>query len=215
MKLAGSVALVVGTDSDVGEAIVQGLIARDAFKVYAASYDSMNHRRHPGAIQLTGDLRRTAQVRALARKLPDVTLLVNCMVVEQRGSSPRSGLEKTTLAQRPPTLGQTLQLIEAFAPVLGANGGGAVVNLLTMLCGAHPKDGAAQEVYGHTADWMLAAAPRARLAAQRTLLLHLRTNLLVGSDDRLGEDRQVLAKYMANRVLVQIEAADHYGRVKS
>jgi NAD(P)-dependent dehydrogenase (short-subunit alcohol dehydrogenase family) len=61
MKLAGCVALVVGADSGVGAAIVRGLLARDAVKVYAASNDPGSGRPQPGAVSLSVDLTRPAR----------------------------------------------------------------------------------------------------------------------------------------------------------
>lgn len=179
MKIEGSVAMVVGADSAVGAAIVRGLHARNAAKVYTASHDP-------------GDERLQADTIPLA----DVTLLVNCMVAAHPLGVPS------------PPVGRTLKLIDAFAPVLAANGGGAVVNVLSVPCVGRPWDDTSPEVARQAVDGTLADGLRGRLAAQQTLLLYFEAQLALGSGDQVLDDQCALAGHVAMRVLDQIEARD-------
>jgi NAD(P)-dependent dehydrogenase (short-subunit alcohol dehydrogenase family) len=118
MKLEGAVPRVVGADSAVGAAIVRGLLARDALKVHTVSNEPVASGQQPGAVPLTVDLSRPAQADALARELPDATLLVNSMVAVPHGASSLAGSDIQPPGRRWPPLGRTLNLIDAFAPVL-------------------------------------------------------------------------------------------------
>lgn len=189
MKFEESVALVVGADTAVGAAIVRGLLAREAVKVYAISKASGSSRLDPSA---------------LARELADVTLLIHCMVAVEPGASALAGADL-----------QTLALIEAFAPGLAANGGGAVVNVLPVLRAGHAGDDLSPEVSGYAVDWMLAEALHRQLAAQKTLFQHFRVQLVVGCSDQSLDDQRALAGHIAMRVLNQIDPDDRFDRGNS
>jgi NAD(P)-dependent dehydrogenase (short-subunit alcohol dehydrogenase family) len=208
VKLEGSVALVVGADSAVGAAIVRGLLTRDAVKVYAAASESGGGRPQPGAVPLTLNLARPAHAGALARELADVNLLVNCMVAVQHSASSLAGSAIQPLGRRLPPVGRTLNLINAFAPVLAANGGGAVANVLSVLYVDQPLDDSTPTARQGTVDWMLADGLRGRLAAQQTQLLYFRAQLAVGSRDQVLDDQRALAGHVAMRVLDRLEAGD-------
>lgn len=186
MQLAGSVALVVGADSAVGAAIARRLIARGAVKVYPAPKD---------------------MPRELSKGFGDVMLLVNCLVAVQQGASALAGLDIQPLGRESSPAGRTRQLIDAFAPVLAARGGGAVVNLLSVLCADPPLDDATSAVSQSSVDWALSDGLRGRLAAQQTRLLYLRAQLAVGIGERTHMDECALADFLAARVLDQLEAS--------
>ena len=184
MKVEESVALVVGADTTVGAAIVRGLLAREAVKVYAISTASGSGQLAPGA---------------LARELADVTLLIHCKVAVDSGASALAGADL-----------HTLKLIEAFAPGLAANGGGAVLSVLPVLRAESAGDDTSPEISGYAVDWMLAEALHRQLAAQRTLFQHFRVQLVVGSSDQSLDDQRALAGHIAMRVLNQIETGSKH-----
>lgn len=186
MKLEGSVALVVGADSAVGAAIVRGLFERGAVKVYPAPME--------GALELTQDI-------------DDLTLLVNCLVAVQQTPSALSGADVQPVGQGLAPAGSTLQLIDWFAPVLAARGGGAVVNLLSVLCADPPPDSSTTMVPSSSVDWALSDGLRSRLAAQRTWLLYFQAQLAVGNAERMHQDEWALADFFARRVLDQLEGS--------
>lgn len=186
MKLEESVALVVGVENAVGAAIVRHLAARGATRVYSTPTD--------GAC-------------ALAQDLDDVTLLVNCLVAVQHGASAIAGADVQPLGRSSSPAGRTLELVDAFAPVLAANGGGAVINVLSVLCADPPLQDRTPVVSRCDVDWTLSDGLRGRLVSQQTKLLYLRAELAVGSGDQLLGDQRVLAGHLATRVLDQLEAA--------
>lgn len=193
MMLAGSVALVVGADSAIGAAIVRGLIARDAAKVYAETHVDSSGSPPSGTANPVVEIARTGRVGELARELTDVTLLVNCLVAGQ-------------YSRRTPTVGRTVKLIDAFAPVLRANGGGAVVNVLSVLHAEQALGNTAPTSSRPFAEWMLADGLRDRLAAQQTQLLFLSAQLVVGREEQALDDQRALAGHIATRLLHQLES---------
>lgn len=206
MMLARSVALVVGADSAIGAAIVRGLIARNAAKVYADAYVDCGDSLSPGAAPRVVDLAHQRRSGELARKLTDVNLLINCLV-SGPFSDPSPGAEGVeTLDQRSPTVGSVLKWIDALAPVLRDNGGGAVVNVLSVLHSEQPLGNTAPTSSRPFAEWLLAEGLRDRLAAQQTQLLFLGTQLVVGQGEQVLEDQRALAGHIAMRLLTQIEA---------
>uniref|UniRef100_UPI002931BC55 SDR family NAD(P)-dependent oxidoreductase n=1 Tax=Clavibacter michiganensis TaxID=28447 RepID=UPI002931BC55 len=76
MDIAGSVALVTGSNRGIGRRFVEQLLERGAAKVYATA-------RRPELVDVPGvevlplDITDEASVAAAATAAPDVTLLVN------------------------------------------------------------------------------------------------------------------------------------------
>ena len=207
MRLDESVALVIGVDGAVGAAIVRCLLAREVAKVYVASFDPSSQPWLPGAVEIVVNPTKSGYAQPLARQLADVTLLVYCTVTTESAAS-------LCMASEPH---QARDLMEAFAPVLAANGGGAVVNVVSVLCAdGYFRGDTPPETSGGTLDWMLADSLRDRFAAQQTQLLHYRAQLGLGSREQLLDDQRALAEHVAAGVLAQLEAGrprlhDHSG----
>mgnify|MGYP006080253559 CR=1 FL=1 len=138
MKLKGVVALVTGSNRGIGMAFVKGLMARGAKKIYVAARDASSLSAlvsaNPGVIQpLTLDITDQTQVANAAREAGDVTLLIN-----NAGANSNTaliaidGLDNARTEMETNYFG-TLSMCRAFAPVLKNNGGGTVVNILSIL----------------------------------------------------------------------------------
>lgn len=204
MKLQGAVALVTGANSALGAAVVRGLLARGVAKVYADDPLESCEMSLPHTVPMFLDIGKQARAATLARRLSDVTLLVNCLVTEPHSVSPSKG----------PTVGRTLKLIDAFAPVLAASGGGAVVNVMSVL---HPD-----QLPGTTvpttarplAEWMLADGLRGRLAAQGTQLLFFGAQLVVGVGEQMLDDQRALAAHIATRMLHQLNTGEERAYIR-
>ncbi len=138
MKIAGSVALVTGANRGIGRAFVKVLLAMGAKKVYAAARDVKGVddlvKANPGkveAIQL--DVTNDAQIAAAAAKCCDVSLLVNNAGINQKkGLIAAASIDDARKEMQTNYFGP-LQMCRAFAPVLKANGGGAIVSMLSIL----------------------------------------------------------------------------------
>ena len=176
-RLEGCVALVTGGNRGVGRAIVEELLARGAAKVYAGAR-TPEEADVPGADLVQLDITDPAQVAAAARRCGDVTVLVNNagyhantrLVVTDQPDAARDEMEVNYFG--------TLNMTRAFAPILGANGGGAIVNVLSVAA-VVPAAFMGGYSTSKAAMWFLSAITRAELAQQGTQV----TSLVLGSVD--------------------------------
>lgn len=169
MKIDNAVALVTGANRGVGEAFVRGLLAAGARKVYAAARDPSKVT-VPGAVPLRLDITDAAQVAVAARECGDVTLLVNNAGVAQRGTLGMPEAMDVARANFETNVFGTLAVARAFAPVLGANGGGAMVNMLSVLSWLNiPAVGS--YAASKSALWGVTNGLRNELRAQGTLVV--------------------------------------------
>ena len=175
MKIAGSVALVTGSNRGVGRAYIQALLDMGARKIYAAAREAKSVeslvKAHPGKIEAVQlDVTNEAQVRAAAAKCKDVSLLINN--AGANGSSGALAAGSTEVAQREMNVNYfgLLYLCRAFGPVLKANGGGAIVNMLSLVARVNmPMLGTYSA--SKAAAWSLTQAVRGELAKQGTLVV--------------------------------------------
>ena len=129
MKIEGCVALVTGANRGLGKAFAEALLDRGASKVYAGMRDpSTGSGADPRLVPLQLDVTSTRDVAAVAARCTDLTLLVNNagamlmtpMLKDDSDSALRREMEVNVYG--------VLALTRAFAPILGSNGGGAIVN---------------------------------------------------------------------------------------
>jgi NAD(P)-dependent dehydrogenase (short-subunit alcohol dehydrogenase family) len=165
-KLSGAVVLVTGANRGLGRAFTRALVARGAARVYAGARD-------PASVidsdvePVRLDITNPAEVAAAAEACGDVTVLINNAGVS-RG---RSLLGAPSLADARAELDVnylgTLAMSRAFAPVLAANGGGALVNVLSVLSFMSlPAIGSYSA--SKAAAWSLTNGLRIELAGQAT-----------------------------------------------
>ena len=166
MKIQGSVVLVTGANRGLGLEFAKQALALGAAKVYAAARDP-SQVTLPGVVPVKLDVTNLADVAALAVQCPDVTLLVNNAGIGRTGGV--TGGDATTLLreQMETNVYGVLHTSHAFAPVLARNGGGAILNILSVLSWVNtPLLGA----YGVTkaAAWALTNSLRIELKGQGT-----------------------------------------------
>lgn len=134
IQVKNSVALVTGANRGIGRAYVEALVRAGARKVYATARKAESVQdlvaAHPRVVEgLTLDIADPAQVAAAASKANDVTLLINNAGVANGtyllGDSGASGMHKDMAVN----VFGTTDMIRAFAPILQANGNGAIVVL--------------------------------------------------------------------------------------
>ncbi|MFM8463384.1 MAG: SDR family NAD(P)-dependent oxidoreductase, partial [Burkholderiaceae bacterium] len=136
MNITHCVALVTGTNRGVGRAIVEALLAAGALKIYAAARhtDSIQDLVAAGggkveAIQL--DITHESQVAAAAAHCKDVNLLINNAGTNHAAGCIAAPSLQAARAEMDTNYFGTLAMCRAFAPLLKANGGGALVNVVS------------------------------------------------------------------------------------
>lgn len=169
MELNHQVALVTGANRGIGRAIVAKLLAAGVKKVYAGGRDpakladlvALDPAR---VVAIRLDVTDRAGVEALAGQASDVTLLVNNAGVLDFG-----GLLEAQTAQLERNFSTNffgkLNLARAFAPVIERNGGGGIVNLLTLVALAS-MPGLAIYNASKAAAWSMTQSLRASLAGK-------------------------------------------------
>jgi NAD(P)-dependent dehydrogenase (short-subunit alcohol dehydrogenase family) len=166
MKIHGSIALVTGANRGLGRHFAQQLLDRGAVKVYAAA-------RHPEAVDLPGaepirlDITDPASVAAVAKAAADVTLLINNAGVSTRENLV-AGQEAGIRQEMETNYFGPLNMVRAFAPILAAGGGGAILNILSVLSWRSPGGMGNAYAASKAAAWSLTNGVRLELAAQGT-----------------------------------------------
>ncbi|MFL5995712.1 MAG: SDR family oxidoreductase [Streptomyces sp.] len=163
MDLSASTVLVTGANRGLGRALAAELLSRGA-SVYAAA-------RNPDHVDLTGvtpialDVTDPASVAAAAKTTGDVTVLIN-NAGSSTGTDLLAGdLDNIRLEMDTHYYG-TLSVVRAFAPQIAANGGGAILNILSALSWfSFPGSGA--YCAAKSAQWSLTNSLRLQLADQK------------------------------------------------
>lgn len=132
VSLEKRVALVTGANRGVGAAIVQALLDANVKRVYATARNlnsmTFNDER---VTPLELDITDREQIAATANNVSDVNLLVNNAGVNAFGSILSSDLSGVERDMRTNYFG-TLDMVRAFAPIIERNGGGNIVNVISI-----------------------------------------------------------------------------------
>jgi NAD(P)-dependent dehydrogenase (short-subunit alcohol dehydrogenase family) len=183
IDLSTSTALVTGANRGFGRHLAEQLAARGA-KVYAAA-------RRPESVDLPGvtpiqlDITDPASVAAAAATAKDVTLLINNAGIGT-GASVLTGEISDVRREFDTHVFGTLEVTRAFVPVIESNGGGAILNVLSVLSWiTFPQVGGYSAA--KSAEWSMTNALRAELAPRdiRVSGLHvgyMDTDLAAGVD---------------------------------
>jgi NAD(P)-dependent dehydrogenase (short-subunit alcohol dehydrogenase family) len=131
MKLAQSVVLITGANRGIGLEFAKQALARGARRVYAAARDPASVRLD-GVVPVRLDVTDPAQVAAAARDYGDVTLIVNNAGIAAPGGFLADTDLSATRRQLETNFFGMLRMAQAYAPVLAKNGGGALLNVLSI-----------------------------------------------------------------------------------
>lgn len=171
MNIQNAVVLVTGANRGIGLAFARELLARGARKVYAAARD-------PATVTLAGvqalrlDVTQPEDIAAAAQQAADVNLVINNAGIAQPGGFLAADGEAVARRIFETNFFGMLNMSKAFAPVLKANGGGALLNVLSVASWVNGGELAAYSA-GKSAAWSLTNALRHELAAQKTQVLGL------------------------------------------
>ncbi|MBV0918469.1 SDR family oxidoreductase [Mycobacteroides chelonae] len=160
------VVLVTGGRRGLGAAIVDEVLSRGARKVYSTARQPFEDPRAqviPQQLEVASE----SSVRALARELTDVEIVVNNAGVLHPDSLLTGDLDRMDATFQTNVFGP-LRVIRAFAPILKANGGGAIVNIHSVLSWL---GGAGAYGASKAAIWSVTNTLRLELEPQHTHVL--------------------------------------------
>ncbi len=167
MQIENSVAFVTGANRGIGACFVQALLDRGAAKVYAAARDTSALPKDDRIVPVALDITDAGAVAAAAAQAGDVTLLINNAGFNSNSGALKSPAMEDARREMDVNYFGTLSMIRAFAPVLKANGGGGIINMLSILSRvALPMMGTL--CASKAAGLSLTQAVRAELKAQGT-----------------------------------------------
>lgn len=198
-------ALVTGANRGLGREFVTQLVERGARRVYATTRrrEELHALEQLGAPRqvkaLLVDVTDTATIEAAAAVATDVNLLIN-----NAGIATATNLLTGDLGRIRSELDThfwgTLMMTRAFAPILGANGGGAIINVMSLLSfRTYPGNGA--YAAAKAAQWQLTNSTRLELTEQGTHVLgvHLSstdTDMMQGWDVPKNDPHVVIAEIL-------------------
>jgi NAD(P)-dependent dehydrogenase (short-subunit alcohol dehydrogenase family) len=131
MEIQGTTVLVTGANRGLGRSLVDALLERGAAKVYAASRNA-EPAADPRIVALKLDLTDLATIGAAARHAGDATIVIN-NAGKAAFAGPLDADPEAVRDEMAVNYDGTFDVVRAFVPVLERNGGGAIVNVLSLL----------------------------------------------------------------------------------
>lgn len=171
MNLHNAVVFITGANRGLGLAFAREALARSARKVYAAARDPATVTL-PGVVPVRLDVTQPDQIEAAARQCGDVTLLINNAGIASPDSLLAPGSLDSLQRHMDTNVVGMLRMTQAFAPVLAAQGGGALINVLSVVSWFTSGSLATYSV-SKAAAWSLTNGLRNELQGQGTQVLGL------------------------------------------
>lgn len=166
MHIQNSVVLVTGANRGLGQAFVNALLQAGAAKVYAAARDPKTIKLQ-GVVPIQLDITSETDIAAAAAQCTDVTVLINNAGISHGKAFTEAGSAAAARAELETNFFGPLNLSSAFAPILKANGGGAIVNVLSVLSWLNIQSAATYSA-SKSAAWSLTNGLRGELKSQGT-----------------------------------------------
>lgn len=201
VEVAGKVVVVTGGRRGLGAALVDEVLARGARKVYSTATSPFVDDR-PQVVTHPLDVRSAESVAELAQAAPDADIVINNAGVLLPDPLLTGSFERVTETFDTNVFGP-LRVTRAFAPILAANGGGAVVNMHSVLSWVGGSG-----AYGGSkaAIWSVTNSLRLELAPQHTQVVGVHVGFIdteMVSDIRLPKTTPA---EVAKRIVDGLEA---------
>jgi NAD(P)-dependent dehydrogenase (short-subunit alcohol dehydrogenase family) len=204
MKLEGAVVLVTGANRGLGLEFARQALARGAAKVYAGARDPSKVTL-PGVIPVKLDVTDAADVAAVAEQCTDVTLVVNNAGIARLGGMIEGDPAPQLREHFETNVFGILNVSRAFAGTLGANGGGALINVLSLVSWLNVPILGTYSV-SKAAAWSLTNGLRHELKKQGTQVVGLHVGF-IDTDLTAGFDApKVSTEHVVNQTYAGLEA---------
>jgi NAD(P)-dependent dehydrogenase (short-subunit alcohol dehydrogenase family) len=209
MQLEHTVALVTGANRGLGREFVLDLIEHGTARVYATARDVANLEPLVAAapdriVALQLDVEDLTSIQRAAERARDVTVLINNAGVLSTGGPLEIGNDSLD-RDLSVNLKGLLQVTRHFAPVIATNGGGAIINMLSLLSFVSAPAFAAYNA-SKAAAWSISMSLRPKLSADGVKIINafpagIDTDMLAGVDGDKDAPRSV-----ARAILDAVEA---------
>jgi NAD(P)-dependent dehydrogenase (short-subunit alcohol dehydrogenase family) len=176
MKLKDAVVFITGANRGLGLEFAKQALARGAKKVYASARDPKAVTL-PGVIPVKLDVTKPEDALEAARQCGDVTVLINNAGIGRVSGFLTDDASAVMREQLETNLFGVLNVSQAFAGVLGRNGGGALLNVLSILSWVNAPVLASYSVT-KAAAWSLTNGLRHELGKQGTQVVGLHAGLI-------------------------------------
>ncbi|WP_426402925.1 SDR family oxidoreductase [Streptomyces sp. R-07] len=203
VAVAGRVVVVTGGRRGLGAALVDEVLARGARKVYSTARSAHVDDR-PRVVTVALDVRSAASVAALAELAADAEIVFNNAGVLLPAPLLTGDLDQAAETFDVNVFGP-LRVARAFAPVLAANGGGALVGMHSVLSWL-----AGSGAYGASkaAAWSLTNSLRLELAPQHTHVVGVHAGFIDTDMVSAIERDKAKPADVAARIVDGLEAGD-------
>lgn len=203
VNIANSVVLVTGGRRGLGAALVDELLNRGAHKVYSTARTPYTDDR-PAVVTRPLEVRSEDSVAELAATATDVQIVINNAGVLLPGSLLTGSLENVETTFDVNVAGP-LRVVRAFAPTLAANGGGAVVNVHSVLSWL---GGAGAYGASKAALWSITNSLRAELKSQGTQVIGVHPGFVDTDMVTALTVPKLTPKVVAQRIIDGVERGD-------
>jgi NAD(P)-dependent dehydrogenase (short-subunit alcohol dehydrogenase family) len=201
MKIEGAKALVTGANRGLGTAIAQALLDAGA-TVYGGAREPAsitNDRLIPVRLDVTND----DDIANAARTCTDVSIVVNNAGILRQSASLADGGIEAARAEMETNYFGSMRVARGFAPILRDNGGGALVNVLSVLSFISMPQGATYSA-SKSAAWSLTNALRIELRGQGTLVVAVHAGF-IDTDMAAGvSGEKVSPESVANQIVTAV-----------
>lgn len=196
VNIQGSTVVVTGGQRGLGKAIVAELLNRGAAKVYATAR-APQPSDDPRVVSVPLDVTEAESVAALANTASDAEIVINNAGTLGAPKLLSSDIEEVRAVFETNYFG-ALRIAQAFAPILARNGGGALVDIHSVLSwvGGFGGYGASKAAF-----WSATNSLRIELQPQGTLVIgvHLGytdTDMVSGYDVPKNDPRRVASEIL-------------------
>ena len=204
MKIEGAAALVTGANRGLGAAIAQALLDSGA-KVYGGARDAATIT-NQDVIPVRLDVTNADDIASAARTCGDVSIVVNNAGILRKSASLADGGVEAARAEMETNYFGSMRVARAFAPILRDNGGGALVNVLSVLSFISIPQGATYSA-SKSAAWSLTNALRIELRRQGTLVVAVHAGF-IDTDMAAGVSGEKVSPESVAKQIVTAVASD-------